>query len=1230
MSAGKVSLRRTAGIAALAALLASSTHGSVVLDGSLGSAGVLSGPSHAIGANLGRQVGGNLFHSFSSFNLTATESATFSGPTTVVNIIGRVTGGGLSSIDGRIASAIPGANLYFLNPAGIVFGPNAKLDVGGSVLLTTASSLYLGDSGVFSASTDPAASTLASADPSAFGFLGRAAPIELNGTQLSIGAGKSLSLTGGDVLLTDGAGLTARGGNVELGSQEGGSVSLRDSYIWTAGEGVTASGSIRIAGGQITLDRSSLASFNYGGEIAGDITLSASGQLDMSRSVIKSIARDYGNGANITIGVGEVSLSNGSGILSTTDWVGKGGNISIVSQGPIYAGGFDDAGLSGGISASSDGWGNAGNVKLSGRSISLFDGFQVGSNTFGAFGQAGAGGVVQVEAAEDILISGVGRDGYATALVSETLGTGAAGLIDIKGRNLTLQDGGGIGVSSAGMMPGAGEGGSIYVEIAGLLRVTGVHSSGRPSGILGNTYGMGNAGFINLKAASILVGQGGQIGNTSFYTGSGAGKGGYIALRATGALAVSGNAPSGEKSIIFADTVGAGHAGFIDIKAGQVDLREGGQIMSSSHGTLPNSGDGGMISIEAGRLSISGRGANGERQPSGLFSESSGPGWAGYITANVGELEISAGSSIASGSFGGMEEAGSGGYISVAVTGRAVLSGQGASQTGIMSDAAGRGGAGYISLSAGELQLLGGAQINSSSSGTMSGAGAGGFITIDVTGDTLISGVGPQGHPSALVAETIGPGNAGWITLKTGSLRMLDGGSLSSGTYSTAAGAGVGGEIKVQVRGDMLISGVNDSARRTSSITSDSNGPGAAGSIVIEGTRIELSDGGAISSTAYGSESSGGWGKIDIAASEVLRVAGVHVAGESLDRSGIFTNTEGSAYAGDITINSPRLEVVDGGLVASGSLGKMTNARGEGRIWILADEVLVSGIGPDGNRSLISTQTEGPGRAGDITLWSGSVMLRDGAGITSGAYGDMANAGAGGSVTINTGQLSLSGTSSDGQATTINAESAGPGRAGDISINVSGAMRLSDGAEIATRASLADGGNISLWAGEMLKLSHGSITTTVGSGLGNGGNIHIGQPTFVVLNQGLIQANAYGGNGGNIRIVTDHLVASTDSRIEASSELGIDGSVEISTPNVDVGSGLMVLPSNYLDATLLLRDACFSRVGATSSFTGMGRGGLPETPDGLMMSRYDTLLPPSTAARRMQPARLTFACGGRS
>src|SRR4051812_44716068 len=92
----------------------------ITVDGRLSSAQTLIGPNYAIGANLGRQVGGNLFHSFGAFGLNRSETATFSGPANVGNIIGRVTGGAPSAIDGIIRSSIQGANLYLINPAGVV------------------------------------------------------------------------------------------------------------------------------------------------------------------------------------------------------------------------------------------------------------------------------------------------------------------------------------------------------------------------------------------------------------------------------------------------------------------------------------------------------------------------------------------------------------------------------------------------------------------------------------------------------------------------------------------------------------------------------------------------------------------------------------------------------------------------------------------------------------------------------------------------------------------------------------------------------------------------------------------------------------------------------------------------------------------------------------------------------------------------------------------------------
>uniref|UniRef100_UPI001177ADF7 two-partner secretion domain-containing protein n=1 Tax=Candidatus Entotheonella palauensis TaxID=93172 RepID=UPI001177ADF7 len=103
------------------------SHAQIVLDGSLGPRGSLTGPDFTIPAEMGQQHGSNLFHSFELFNVHSGESATFTGPDSVQNVIGRVTGPEQSIIDGLLRSDIPGANLFLFNPQGIVFGARSHL-----------------------------------------------------------------------------------------------------------------------------------------------------------------------------------------------------------------------------------------------------------------------------------------------------------------------------------------------------------------------------------------------------------------------------------------------------------------------------------------------------------------------------------------------------------------------------------------------------------------------------------------------------------------------------------------------------------------------------------------------------------------------------------------------------------------------------------------------------------------------------------------------------------------------------------------------------------------------------------------------------------------------------------------------------------------------------------------------------------------------------------------------
>ena len=136
--------------------------------------------------------------------MVAGETAEFSGPSAIHNVLARVTGGTPSGIDGTLRCTIPCANVYLINPAGVTFGPNASLDVSGSFAVSTAGVVKLADGGLFAAA-NPAGSVLTTAPPSAFGFLGPAASaVGLAGGTLKVSPGKVLSVVGGNIRIADG------------------------------------------------------------------------------------------------------------------------------------------------------------------------------------------------------------------------------------------------------------------------------------------------------------------------------------------------------------------------------------------------------------------------------------------------------------------------------------------------------------------------------------------------------------------------------------------------------------------------------------------------------------------------------------------------------------------------------------------------------------------------------------------------------------------------------------------------------------------------------------------------------------------------------------------------------------------------------------------------------------------------------------------------------------------
>ncbi|TKB62738.1 MAG: filamentous hemagglutinin N-terminal domain-containing protein [Nitrospira sp.] len=257
-------------------------------------------PNYDITGGTRPDNGTNLFHSFGDFSVGTDQAARFlndSGLATS-NILSRVTGGHVSNIFGEINTTnFPGANLYLINPAGVLFGPTATLNVSGSVHVSTADYLRLADGLRFNAIPGPQDTLLSQAPVVAFGFLqAHPRPITVQGSQLSVAEGKGLSLVGGDVRITKGT-LTAPGGQVNLVSLAGrGEARVSPEGITIAGW--TSRGQIVIKGGT---EPENVARLDTSGAAGGAIVLRG-GKLSLVRAEFTTQAKvDNQTGGTIVV-----------------------------------------------------------------------------------------------------------------------------------------------------------------------------------------------------------------------------------------------------------------------------------------------------------------------------------------------------------------------------------------------------------------------------------------------------------------------------------------------------------------------------------------------------------------------------------------------------------------------------------------------------------------------------------------------------------------------------------------------------------------------------------------------------------------------------------------------------------------------------------------------------------------------------------------------------------------
>jgi len=639
--------------------MSSAATAEVVHDGTLGFRGALPGPDFAIEARLGQQTGNNLFHSFETFNLNHNESATFFGPDSVKNIISRVTGGSASSIDGLLRSKIPDADMYFLNPAGIMFGENARLDVQGSLYISTADYLRLGKEGRFNAS-HPNNSLLTVAPPSAFGFLDETpAGISKQYSFLAVPDGKTLSLIGGDITLQDKlidrktSMLSAPDGRINLvgvassgevllepaemsdnAFERFGTISITDTTrgadnLAISGRSAnvdvsgTGGGEIYIMGGQVVLDNGYVFADTLGNKDGKGITVKATDELVLAKGArITAETAETGNAGTITVTAGQIRLTDGAQIASTSRTSGAAGNIILSANNTIE--------ISGQFS-----------VSIDGEPVNFNSGIL--SNTI----NRGKGGHVTVSASTlTVKENGVIR--------ADTKGLGDAGNISLQVDKLILDKGGQINLSAGHQtaITGTGRGGTLTVEAKEAILIKGYSSKTRPSGLLSNVFaagqggtivvsaplleiqdngtiqagtrGDGNAGYISLDVGTLHIQQGGLIITN---TARGKGHAGDIKINARNAIMIADSNPQALASL-SSSTSGRGDAGQITITTPHLTLHRGGQIKNTTVG----SGKGSTITINANEFHLK----NGAEINASTFGTSQG----GNVTIKAYHIDL--------------------------------------------------------------------------------------------------------------------------------------------------------------------------------------------------------------------------------------------------------------------------------------------------------------------------------------------------------------------------------------------------------------------------------------------------------------------------------------------------------------------------------------------------------------------------------------------------------------
>jgi filamentous hemagglutinin family protein len=909
-------------------------------DGTVGPASTLSGPNYQIGPEWGRQFGNNLFHSFRDFNIRFGESATFSGPDSVGNIISRVTGGNPSRINGLFRSTIPNADVYFLNPYGILFGEGASLDVQGSFHASTADYLRFADGSEFNA-RNPEQPLLTVAPIESFGFLTDApGAITLQDSRLSVPEGETLSLLGSRGLGMDNVRLFANSGQIIL---DGEIIIGKDTQIDVSGEG---GGNIFIRGGQIQFINSLILAETQGNEDGGIIGIQADNLIlenpffffGFGTSKISTITRGAGNGGDIFIRVADTLLLSNSEILANTmsnsEIIngGDAGNIDIeASQIDLKNGSV--------VQSATETLGNSGTINIRANDLKLNNQSRISNTTFGKRGISRTGDAntinLNIKGNLTLLDSKI----FSDSGTNEFSNAGNAGIIEIKAHQVRLSNDSAIRSSTYGI----GESGTIFIKKEEENQSLNIFLN--DSKILTNSFGTegksGNAGKIEIEASQIML-QNGAVIQSATQT---SGNSGTIDITANNLTLTKG-------AVISNSTFWHGKGGTISIKVNGTLTMSDSNIFNSSKGKT-NGGNGGKTEIAASQIVL--------KEEASIESTTESTGDAGSITIIADNLTI-LGSVILGNS---LNYGGNAGNIVIGVD-KIILKDSALIQSGTQTS----GNGGTIAILADDLELTDGSRISTSTLG----AGEAGTILIKVYGTLTASGVAKDDvdKSSSIVSdsgnkENKDAGNAGQIEIQASQIVLSNNASIRANTYGT----GESGFLSITVSDSLNLS--NESIIVTNSFGTEGK-TGNAGTIDIVAPQVTLDEGAAIQSSTEGFGNSG---TIEITANDLTLTKGAVIS----------NSTFGTGNGNSITLN------VNGNLTLSGSNIYSTAGNNENPDTGHAGQIILNASQVKLEEGSVKTSAFNAG-GGNITITTPKLLyLRDAAITTSviGGQGDGGN-----------------------------------------------------------------------------------------------------------------------------------------------------------------------------------------------------------------------------------------------